>query len=155
MNTKINHAMVRLDCATFVSVLFPSKIVFEVGLPYKEFFIWGDDFEYTSRICCLYPSYVACRSEVVHKRSLQGPLSFYTETDINRLKNYFYYFRNIAFRRIKAGEITRKRQFISALKILTSLLFKLDWKRSLIYAKSQLALLTFAPKVEFPKRHFR
>lgn len=147
------HAMVRLEWTTFVSVLLPSRIMFKVGLPYKEFFIWGDDFEYTSRISCLYPSYVACRSEVVHKRSLQAPLSFYKETDINRLNNYFYYFRNQAFSRIKAGKISRRKHSVSALIVLTKLLFKFDWKRFSIYAKSQIALLNFAPKVEFPKRY--
>ena len=147
------HAMVRLDYATFVSILLPSKIIFKVGLPYKEFFIWSDDREFTGRISCLYPSYVACRSEVVHKRSGQAPLSFYTESDTNRLKNYFYYFRNQAYYRIKAGKISRKKQFITALTVLTKLLFKFDWTRFLIYAKSQFALLNFSPKVEFPKRY--
>lgn len=146
------HAMVRLDCATFVSVLLPSKIIFKVGLPYKEFFIWYDDFEYTSRISRLYPSYVACRSEVVHKRLLQGPLSFYKESDTNRLKNYFYYYRNLAFSRIKLdGARGGVMQIGSALVVLTKLLVKLDWRKILIFAKSQFALLFFHPKVEFPR----
>lgn len=148
------HAMVRLDRATFVSVLLPSRIIFKVGLPYKEFFIWGDDYEYTFRISCQYPSYVACRSEVVHKRSIQARLSFNAETDNNRLKNYFYYFRNQAFTRIKIDGVKgRLIQFVSDLIVLTTLLFKLDWKRFFIYVKSQFALLTFAPKVEFPKTY--
>ena len=148
------YAMVRLDHATFVSALFPSRIIFKVGLPYKEFFIWYDDWEYTGRISCLYPSYVACRSEVVHKRPLQAPLSFsfYTESDINRLKNYFYYFRNEAFTRIKFGGAKgRLKQCGIALFVLTKLLFKWDWRRLMIFAKSQFALLFFNPKVEFPQ----
>lgn len=148
------HALVRLDSATFVSVLLPTNIIFKVGLPYKEFFIWYDDFEYTSRISCQYPSYVACRSEVVHKRPLQAPLSFsfYTESDSNRLKKYFYYFRNKAFTRIKFGGVKgRLIQFGSTLVVSTKLLVKLDWRRLLIFAKSQFALLFFHPKVEFPR----
>jgi len=150
------HAMVRLDCATFVSVLLPSKIIFKVGLPYKEFFIWYDDFEYTSRISRLYPSYVACKSEVVHKRSIQAPLSFFKETDMNRLKYYFYLYRNKAFSRIKLdGARGGVMQIGSALVVLTKLLFKWDLTRFLIYAKSQFALLFFHPKVEFPKGRSR
>ena len=146
------HAMVRLNHATFVSALFPSKIIFNVGLPYKEFFIWGDDSEYTTRISCLYPSYVACRSEVVHKRLLQGPLSFYKETDMNRLKCFFYLYRNQAFTRIKFGGAKgRLKQCGIALFVLTKLLFKWDWRRLMIFAKSQFALLFFNPKVEFPR----
>lgn len=150
------HAMVRLDCATFVSVLLPSKIIFKVGLPYKEFFIWYDDIEYTSRISRLYPSYVACRSEVVHKRPLQAPLSFYKETDMNRLKYYFYLYRNQAFTRIKFGGAKgRLKQYGISLFVLTKLLFKWDLTRFLIYAKSQFALLFFHPKVEFPRGELR
>ena len=36
--------------ASFVSMLLNVKAVRELGLPIKEFFIWGDDWEYTSRI---------------------------------------------------------------------------------------------------------
>ena len=36
--------------STFVSVLFSRKTVAMVGLPQKEYFIWGDDMEYTNRI---------------------------------------------------------------------------------------------------------
>jgi len=33
--------------ATFVSLLFPVETIKMAGLPIKEFFIWGDDIEYT------------------------------------------------------------------------------------------------------------
>ena len=36
--------------ASFVSLLLNAVAVRKVGLPYKEFFIWGDDAEYTQRI---------------------------------------------------------------------------------------------------------
>lgn len=35
---------------SFVSLLIRGNIPIEVGLPYKEFFIWADDVEYTRRI---------------------------------------------------------------------------------------------------------
>ena len=36
--------------ATFVSLLIPSAVVRQVGLPIGEYFIWNDDIEYTGRI---------------------------------------------------------------------------------------------------------
>lgn len=93
----VSHSMVKVKNATFVSVFFSTKIVKEVGLPYKEFFIWGDDTEYTGRISSKYPCYVACKSLVTHKRSLQANLEFMQESDPKRLKNYFYYYRNNMF----------------------------------------------------------
>ena len=85
-----NYAMVKIRTATFVSVMLSTNRIIELGLPLKEFFIWGDDVEYTERISSLYPSYVACRSIVIHKRYLQKALIFDEETDLHRLNNYFY-----------------------------------------------------------------
>lgn len=39
-----------VQSSSFVSLLVKSSIVREVGLPYKDFFIWGDDSEFTKRI---------------------------------------------------------------------------------------------------------
>ena len=77
----IAESMIKVKTATFVSVLCSVKTIKEVGLPYKEFFIWGDDTEYTNRISLNHECYMACRSVVVHKRAIQGALSFETETD--------------------------------------------------------------------------
>ena len=39
-----------INMASFVSVLIDMEAVRKVGLPIEEFFIWGDDIEYTMRI---------------------------------------------------------------------------------------------------------
>lgn len=46
--SKIN--CVPILSASFGSVIFPRHVIKEVGLPCKEFFIWGDDAEFTLRI---------------------------------------------------------------------------------------------------------
>lgn len=145
-----DYAMVRLDMATFVSVLVPVKVIIEVGLPYREFFIWGDDSEYTLRISTKYPSYVVCKSMVVHKRSLQAPLSFFTEPDMKRLKNYFYMFRNNAFVRLKYGKRGKLAEVFTFIKGFASLILHFDFRRLNIYCKGYFALLTFNPRVVFP-----
>ena len=61
--------------ASFVSLLVPSKIVREVGLPYREFFIWVDDAEFTARIVKAgHKGYLTTSSVVVHKRASRLPL---------------------------------------------------------------------------------
>ena len=45
----------KIGVATFVSLFLPTRIVKEVGLPVREFFIWTDDVEYTDRISSEFP----------------------------------------------------------------------------------------------------
>jgi GT2 family glycosyltransferase len=61
--------IIKVDRATFVSFFVSRSIVEEIGLPIKEYFIWGDDTEYSYRISKLFPCYFVARSKVVHKIS--------------------------------------------------------------------------------------
>lgn len=148
----IAQQMLKVSMATFVSVLFATKVVRELGLPYKEFFIWGDDSEYTSRISKTYDCYLACKSIVVHKRSIQGSLSFFTEKDPKRLNNYFYMFRNNDFVYLKNASLKKKVMWcLRRLVFLIKLLFKGDFVRFHVLIKATLALWHFNPDVVFPK----
>ncbi len=44
------NGIVKVRSATFVSVFIPVQNIYKYGLPIKEFFIWGDDTEYTIRL---------------------------------------------------------------------------------------------------------
>ena len=46
--------------ATFVSLFLKAGTIRAVGLPVKEFFIWGDDIEYTRRITIRGENAVLC-----------------------------------------------------------------------------------------------
>jgi GT2 family glycosyltransferase len=147
----IDYHMVKVRSATFVSVLLSTERICELGLPYKDFFIWGDDIEYTLRITNKYDSYIACKSVVIHKRAIQGSLSFSTENDNNRLKNYFYMFRNISFTTNKLGSRKDRIKCYSRLIVLVcKLLLHLKLKKVFIILKSQFALLKFFPKIQYP-----
>lgn len=91
---KIDSNLIKVKSSTFVSVLIPVSNIRKFGLPYKEYFIWGDDVEYTTRLSTVRPSYLAYESIVIHKRKNQKQLNFKTEVDKKRLKNYYYYLRN-------------------------------------------------------------
>ena len=145
------HQMVRVTTATFVSVLIKTNIIRSIGLPYKEFFIWGDDTEYTQRISNKYRCFVACKSEVLHKRRIQKSLSVYEETDENRLPNYFYQIRNSNFlkyrklsKRAKLGMIRR------GYKNAFNLWLKGDKTRAQILFRAYKSLLSFNPQINYP-----
>lgn len=67
--TPFNHqkGMISISSCSFVSVLVSSTATIEVGLPYKEFFIWGDDQEFTRRIVSAgFSGYFSPMSQVLH-----------------------------------------------------------------------------------------
>jgi len=49
-NANDQYGLYRVNAASFVSLFLARQAVAETGLPFKEFFIWGDDSEYTQRI---------------------------------------------------------------------------------------------------------
>lgn len=79
--------------ATFVSLLIPTRVVLEVGLPIGEFFIWADDLEYTRRISRRYPCYVIPASETVHKCETNNGGNISTDVP-ERIERYRYAYRN-------------------------------------------------------------
>ncbi|APX71979.1 glycosyltransferase [Companilactobacillus allii] len=85
-----------IKSASFVSLLLPRTIIQRVGLPYKEFFIWGDDSEYTSRISATTTSYFVPESLVIHKMSQNIGVDIVND-DTDRISRYYYLFRNKVF----------------------------------------------------------
>ena len=83
----------QLRNATFVSVIFSRNVVDKIGLPVKEFFIWGDDIEYTERAARQLPGYMVPTSRVIHKMA-QNVESNVSLDSINRVPRYFFAFRN-------------------------------------------------------------
>lgn len=64
---KFEDGLLRVSKATFVSLFMKRSVLECVGLPLKEYFIWGDDMEYTLRISKKFPCYMASKSRVIHK----------------------------------------------------------------------------------------
>ena len=83
----------RIVLATFVSLFLKASVVKEVGLPYKEFVIWTDDWEYTRRISRKYPCYYISKSVVTHK-SATNTGSAIEKADTDRLYRFRYMYRN-------------------------------------------------------------
>ena len=79
--------------ASFVSLFVPSRIIREVGLPIKEFFIWTDDWEFTRRISRVHPCYVVGGSVVTHASANNGAGTIIDDVP-ERLDRYRYVYRN-------------------------------------------------------------
>src|SRR4051794_9942906 len=60
------RGLVALRNATFVSVLVRREAIDRHGVAPAKFFIWGDDFEFTSRVLRETPGYLVPESRVVH-----------------------------------------------------------------------------------------
>lgn len=85
--------LISLQRATFVSLLLNSDTIIAFGLPIKEFFIWGDDWEYTGRISKGRKSFLVTSSTVVHKTAANVGSDISNDNN-SRIERYFYSFRN-------------------------------------------------------------
>lgn len=91
----LDKNMVKIEAATFVSLLINREAITKCGLPHKDFFIWGDDIEYTTRLTKFFKeAFMVGSSKVIHKRVGERALSLITESNKNRIKMYKYYIRN-------------------------------------------------------------
>ena len=103
----LDKGMVRLNAATFVSLLINSDAILNCGLPCKDFFIWGDDTEYTKRLYRNYgAAYLVGKSKVVHARTNSKNLTIFNEDNAARIGMYYYMIRNtLIYTREYAGDV--------------------------------------------------
>lgn len=86
---------VEIKEATFVSLLINRKAVLSCGLPCKDYFLWGDDAEYTMRIITHFgKAYFIGNSIVCHKRFGATNLDIRKEANAGRINMYYYFYRN-------------------------------------------------------------
>lgn len=109
---------------TFVSVLVGTEAVYRVGLPIKEFFIWCDDIEYTSRIYVAgFPCYHVPRSVVLHK-SVDNYFPTADEAPAGMAWRFYYQARNTSY--------LKRRNAKSRLHLYLSILnkYRLYWHKT-------------------------
>lgn len=150
---RVDEKLIRVKKATFVSILIPTKHIFELGLPIKEYFIWGDDLEYTNRISRKYASYLVCNSIVFHRRMIAKSLNFMTEKDPKRIKNYYYSLRNNLLNQKKYG---KTKDVVIAICYLFSIFVRsiihLDFTRMKVVVRAFFSALFFKEIISYPLR---
>ena len=94
----LNNGLIPVEQATFVSLFLKAETVKKAGLPVKEFFIWGDDLEYTRRLAVRMkmPCYLVGKSQVVHAMGTNNGSCIATDVP-ERIDRYRYAYRNENF----------------------------------------------------------
>lgn len=125
----------RCELGTFVSLLVSSRAVYKVGLPIKDFFIWCDDVEYTTRISeAGFTNYYCAESEVVHKTAKIGSYSLVDA--LPETASRFYY-------------QTRNQCYMKHREIKNPLLFRLWAWNKLRLLKHRISKRTDGHQAEF------
>ncbi len=148
----VQYGLVQAEQATFVSLFLNVTTVKRVGLPIKEFFIWGDDIEYTRRIAVRYkiPSFLVGKSKVVHAMNANSGSSIAVD-DKERISRYKFAFRNENYLYRKEGW-KGVLYYIAkcGLNIVRVILYSKDYKlkRCYVILNCMSLGLLFNPKVE-------
>ena len=93
---EISKGLLYVNYASFVSCFINADIIRHIGLPIKEFFIYGDDMEYTIRLNTVKPGYLVPKSVVVHKMKSNDGINI-IDVESSRIERYFYNFRNLLY----------------------------------------------------------
>lgn len=150
-NEHSDKGLIELEATSFVSVLISKEAICEVGLPIKEFFIWGDDFEYTRRISKKFKSYFVCDSIVHHYMNENKGVDILI-TSKERLFRYYYEFRNKYYIQKIQGKKHILRYYKYLLKTILKILFtKTDgrFKKLHIVIKGWINGIKFNPNIEY------
>jgi dTDP-4-dehydrorhamnose reductase len=81
------------------SMLLPRSTLAAFGAPCRDFFIWGEDTDYTLRVTQRLPGFLVGASLALHLRGTPGDLNILNETESQRIRNFYYLYRNTAYLR--------------------------------------------------------
>lgn len=141
--------------ATFVSLYISAKTVRKIGLPIKDFFIWGDDVEYTRRMSIVFklPCYMVKNSEVKHLMAVNRGSNIAIDVS-ERIERYYYAYRNEFYTYRRDGIKGMGYYFLKCLYNFLRILTKPNTqkiKRIKILMKAIVAGYRFDPKIEYVK----
>lgn len=148
--------IVKVRTATFVSVFISVQNIYRYGLPIKEFFIWGDDTEYTARLSNSLPCFVVGKSRVVHMREMVNGLSFLDEPKSYRLGLYYYMFRNqfyIARKGYWRKRLPILRYFYTKILLMLKAIYTFKFMHFRIIIRAVFAALFFFPAIKYPEKN--
>ena len=121
---------VPIRSASFVSLLVDTEAVRELGLPVADYFLWNDDFEFTTRLARDRVALFCPASVVLHKTRTFG------STDADPGERFFYEVRN------KVWLFGRSRSLRPAEKVLYGGATLRRWARTIAKSADRRTLLT-------------
>lgn len=145
--------MLVIDYCSFVSCFINIKYVYEIGLPIKEFFIYGDDYEYTKRLSKKANGYLNPYSIAVHKMGSNKGINI-VECEENRIDRYYYNFRNLyyVYKNYDRKELRMHRIKSHYLKLKILLKSNHKFKRIHAISRGMREGKKFNPQIEFIKK---
>lgn len=147
-NDKADEGLIRINSASFVSLLIKKQALDEVGYPIKDFFIWNDDVEFTLRLSQNHEGFFIPTSKVMHKMAKNNLVDIIKDDRIGR---YFFGIRNSLF----TSKIQGKKSFVKCLLqqfvMIGKVLFiknEFKFKKVRVILRGIGAGLTFNPSIE-------
>ena len=119
---------VPIRSASFVSVLIDADQARSLGLPIADYFLWNDDFEYTTRLLRRAPGLLCPASTVVHKTQTFGG------ADADPGERFFYEVRN------KVWTLSRSRSLSPVERLLYAAATLRRWARTFVGSSDRRTL---------------
>lgn len=151
-SSQLKHGLIMTHYASFVSFFIQRSMVKEYGLPFKEFFIWGDDIEYSNRISTLENCYVVGGSQVIHKTLNNTGSNIASENSPERLSRYYFAFRNECVIARENGLKGHFKHFAKVNYHILKVVFsknRYKLKKIAIILSGAISGIFFRPKIEF------
>lgn len=146
------NKLLLIDTCSFVGCFVNLKYAETAGLPISEFFIYGDDLEYTARLRKLAPAYLDFDSVIVHKAPSNKGADV-VSADETRIDRFFYQARNGMYNARKNGKVGRRLRVIGG-RIKKILREAPDHKAKRVWVtcKGTISGFFFNPKIEYVHR---
>lgn len=149
-NRSKNNNLVQIEHSSFVSMFINATAIKKLGYPISDFFIWGDDLEYSRRISMVIPSYCVTDSIVVHKMASNQKTDVFNDS-ADRISRYFYDVRNNFYIQKNNGIENALKYAIKTFIKMFKVLFKgkkYKWRRFYAIFRGFFAGIVFNPTVE-------
>ncbi len=146
----IKNGIIAVKACSFVSCFINLKCAKNIGLPIKEFFIYGDDVEYTTRLSKCMKGYLDIDSIVYHKMK-ENTCTDIISIEKERISRSFYTYRNRFYIAKKEGKKAVVKYILSYLFTKLKILVKSKdnkLKRIGIITKGFWSGVFFNPKIE-------
>lgn len=148
------YKIVPISAGSFVGCYVNSQISKEVGLPIAEFFIYGDDDEYTKRLRRVKPAYLDLDSKIVHKAPSNKGADIATAS-VDRIERFYYQSRNGMYIARKSGFVAVLKRIKVILKRTNSILrepCERKSKRLGVLYKGSIAGMFFNPTIKYSNK---
>ena len=146
------NKLLLIDTCSFVGCFINLKYAETAGLPISEFFIYGDDQEYTARLRKLAPAYLDFDSVIVHKAPSNKGADV-VSADETRIERFFYQARNGMYIARKNGKVGRRLRVIGGrIKNILRKAPNHKAKRVWVTCKGTISGFFFNPKIEYAHR---